>query len=495
MKRYRRYEPQQMLLLPIDPEVTFPTGSFERFLVDTIETIDSAMVDDGRDDCGGGTPYDPRAMIGIVVYAFSKGIYSSRRMAEACTRDVGFMYVSGHACPDHATICRFMQRYRDVFEQVFAQVLYVADNVGLIDYRMIAIDGTKIAGNVSKQFTGTIEEFRSRRERLHGAITRAMERQKAADTDEEGEYWRKKRARYHAQQERIEVFLRDARVKRRADGKEQRQSLSDPDSRTLKGSDGRYLTGYNAQIGVDIDSGMILAADIIDESNDKRAFGCVADRIKRSVPTHAQTYVERSTYVADNGYYSGDSLRYAAERQLDVYIADCASNRLYHPQTLSIPLSTKRIRADDCTITVASDGEAELVCPGGLHLRARNTKAHRGRQVAFFSVPRSHPTCGACAYAQRCVDVMSKKTKTFEVDAQTIQHHRFIADHHAKLHTEHGKRIYSRRMGAVERVFGEIKANRRFRSFLRRGIENVRMEWYLMAISCNVTRMWKLSTA
>jgi hypothetical protein len=106
------------------------------------------------------------------------------------------MFVSGYAEPEHSTICRFVQQNKEELKKIFTQILYIADNSGFIDYSMIALDGTKIKGNASKQFCGTLKDFEKRKNKLEKNIEKAMKKQQEADSEDEATYWHKKQERY-----------------------------------------------------------------------------------------------------------------------------------------------------------------------------------------------------------------------------------------------------------------------------------------------------------
>ena len=168
--------------MALNPATTFPEGTFERFLVDTIGKLDLSDFENVKDDQGGEASYDPRSLLGIIFYGFCRGTFSSRKLSIACLHDSSFMFVSGFATPEHSTICRFIITHKQAIISLFAQVLYIADNMKLVDYTMIAIDGTKIKANASKQFNGTLDDFRKKEGKLQGQIKRLSRNRNALKT-------------------------------------------------------------------------------------------------------------------------------------------------------------------------------------------------------------------------------------------------------------------------------------------------------------------------
>jgi transposase len=118
MERFRTYEPDQQVFTTLIPSENFGRDSFEYFLVTMINDFDVTAFW-ANPDRGGETPYDPRAMLGIILYGFCQGIFSSRKLEHSCRNNLGFMYVSGHNCPDHAAICRFLKKYDQELKLIY----------------------------------------------------------------------------------------------------------------------------------------------------------------------------------------------------------------------------------------------------------------------------------------------------------------------------------------------------------------------------------------
>ncbi|MDC7223155.1 MAG: transposase [Spirochaetales bacterium] len=491
MSRYKKYEPKQHMFLPVDPEVMFPVESFERFVVDAIDQLDLTIFDKHGDDKGGETPYDPRSLLGIFFYGYAKGVFSSRKLSESCHSDLGFMFVSGYTEPEHSTLCRFLQNYGEEIRTLFSQILFIADNLGFLDLEMISFDGTKIKGNASKQFCGTLEDFKDRQKRLEKNIALAMEKHQQADSREARSYWENKENRYRKSLDNISGFLKSAEKVHNENGSERQQNITDNDTRILK-SHGSYLCGYNAQAGVDVKSGIILTAEVIDSTNDKHAFPVVTEALKKSVPKRFQDKLKTSKFLADNGYYSGKAMAYAAEKELNVFIADGQSSALYGDPGGKTN-SNRRMSIHECQFGKSIEGVMSLTCPGGITTTNRSLrKKHRGRDVYRYRIGVGHPKCEKCPVYSRCMGKTKVKHKDFEVNCLLADNYEFIQKHKEKLHSERGKRIYAKRMSSIERVFGNIKYNKGFTTFQRRGLENVNKEWQVMAISYNLLRMHKL---
>ena len=190
-KKYKNYEPTQTVFFTFDPGEYFPIGSFERFLVDTIEELDLSNFIKINDKASPPS-YDPRAIIGILFYSYCLGCFSARTMEKNCKYNMGYMYISGHNTPEHTTISRFLNKYEEQIIELFTKILYIADRCGYINYALIAVDGTKIKAKSSERFIGTIKDFKKRKKRLEEKIKLAIEKQRTAEADDKKDYWSKK---------------------------------------------------------------------------------------------------------------------------------------------------------------------------------------------------------------------------------------------------------------------------------------------------------------
>jgi transposase len=489
MNRFRRYEPDQVVMTAFDAEKVFPAGSFERFLVDTINEI---AIDDFYDheDKGGETPFDPRAMLGIIFYSFSLSIYSSRKMSTMCEYHQGFQYISGFNTPDYSTICNFIKWNGKAIKEIFKKILYIAQEAGYLDYKMIATDGTKIKANASKAFRGTLEDFRKRERKLANKIEEVLEKQRNAESDEEREYLEKKAERYKKEKEKIRIFLKEAKEIKTKKGEEMEQNITDPDCRVMKTKDG-YMDGYNAQASVSKGNEFIVAPEVTNAANDIDEFQPMLEKIKEMAPSGNEEEIKNAKYLADCGYYSTKNIVSAAEAGIDVYIPDVNDKNYYRDEVEKKDKENERgIGIQDCKITIEC-GQPELECPGKRVFKNGSLKNNNGMRDYIFRVT-SQEECKGCSYYNRCCGALKDKKKRFEISAEKIENWEILERHKQKIRTPIGRQIYSNRMPIIEKKFGQIKATNNFRSFLRRGLEKVRIEWILICSTVNLRRLYTL---
>ena len=149
-KAYRPVLRDQVFLLPPDMRDWLPDDHLVWFLLDTIEALDTTDFERHRRRGGAGTAgYDPQMLLGLLIYAYCRGIRSSRQIERLCHTDVAFRVLCAQDIPDHCTIARFRTECQDVFTALFTQVLMIAGRAGLAQFGTVAIDGTKIAANAS----------------------------------------------------------------------------------------------------------------------------------------------------------------------------------------------------------------------------------------------------------------------------------------------------------------------------------------------------------
>ena len=177
------------------------------------------------------------------------------------------MFISGYETPKYSTICRFIIKYQMQLKEVFKKILYIADDMGYINYNIIATDGTKIQANASKKFTGTIEGFKKISTKLDEKIKLAIEKHQSADDEIKREYWGNKKKRYKENKSKIDNFLNTAETEYTIRKKERKQNITDNDCKIMKGQ-GTYRESYNNQMSVDSKNAMIVANDVTNNSAD-----------------------------------------------------------------------------------------------------------------------------------------------------------------------------------------------------------------------------------
>lgn len=361
-KRFRAFDPHQVLLLPPSLDDWLPQDHLARFVADLVDDVlDLGPVLADYADKRGYPPYDPRLMLRLLIYGYTTGVRSSRAIERKCADDIAFRYLAADQAPDFRSISWFRRRHLDALADLFTQSLHLAQKLGMVKMGRVALDGTKLEANASKHKAMSYGRLVDKEERIESEIA-ALEAQagalladaEAADTAEDRTFGidgkdtdlsaeldrREKRlARLQAARAQIEAEAVD-RARRHADKERRRQeragtsdeqavtdagqqaaakarpkpraqaNFTDPDSRIMKNSDGAYIQAYNAQAVVDAEHQVITAADVTTNPSDALNYTTMLDQSAQNTGVHPKQA------LADAGYCSETNLQAAIDRQL-----------------------------------------------------------------------------------------------------------------------------------------------------------------------------------
>jgi hypothetical protein len=286
-------------------------------------------------------------MTAVMMYAYTQGIYSSRRIARACQQRVDFMAVTGMQEPDFRTISDFRKRHLNALGGLFEQVLQLCQKAGMVKLAHVALDGTRIAGNAAKDQTMKYGRIKKTEQELAREVERWFQQAEREDAAEDAEFgvdrrgdempsWvsdkQKRREKIRQAKAELELEAKAEAERRKAEDEKKpaknrarqpivdtpaenaKRNLTDADSRLLKTSHG-YVQGYNAQVAVDADSQIIVAEMVTNERNDLKHLIPLIDQIETNTE---DAVVEVS---ADTGYYSEQNLEQLQTRGVRGYIA------------------------------------------------------------------------------------------------------------------------------------------------------------------------------
>jgi transposase len=358
----------QTLLFPPSLHDWVPEGHLARFLVDVVSELDlSAIYTSYSDKDGRGqAAYAPEMMVRLLLYGYANGVYSSRKIEKRTFEDLAFRYLSGDQHPDHATLAEFRKRHLDALAGLFKQALLLCAAAGLVKLGHVSIDGTKIKANASKHKAMSYKRMNDTEARLKQEVEALMAAAEKADAEEDAQHGKDRRgdelpqelqrresrlqkireakqaleqaAKEQAERKReaTEQKLAERAEQEQRTGKKKRgrkpeppdpdeatpadaaqRNFTDPESRIMPdgGNKGAFVQGYNAQIAVDSASQVIVAAEVTQETNDK----------KQLLPMIAQIEInlkqKPEKVSADTGYFSEASVTDASVQGVDLYIA------------------------------------------------------------------------------------------------------------------------------------------------------------------------------
>lgn len=245
MPNYRNDDYSQCRLIAVNLEEQFVPGTFEYTLHYLVEHyLDLSDFDaDYKNDGVGRPAYHPAVLLRIVLFAYSRGIFTSRQMDWHCERNVTFMALACHEAPHWTTIASFVSQHSGAITALFERVLLVCEEQGLLGHELIAIDGCKMPSNASKSHSGTFAELGKKRDKIRTRIEHALAEHKrfdAADNEEAVERTVQRVNTLRNAAERIDAFLKSEspRMGQGNKPREVKSNITDNESATMKASHG-----------------------------------------------------------------------------------------------------------------------------------------------------------------------------------------------------------------------------------------------------------------
>jgi transposase len=477
-----------------------PKNHICNLIIEIIAKIDISEVEKKFKSQPGNPAYPRRMLLRILVQAAIDGIWSSRKIDKLAHENVIYMYLAGNEKPDFRTICNFRRENEELMEEVFKETVAVAKTLKILKLGHLSTDGTKIKANASNNYTLSEEELKRVRDIISKGIKIDEEedslygdkrgdelppeldtKEKIRDKIKEIEQSQGKKLKRAAkmlieahttgdenQKKKIEEKINEAEVEIKKSG-QKAVSITDPESRFMLNKKKRYELSYNPQITVDHDSGIIVANDVTQDCTDHHQLQPQLEMTEENVGK-----LPKETKVsADNGYFTGDNLRYLEEKKLDGYIPDG-----------NLATKMKGNKRNDSLYSKDKfeyDGERDcFICPNGDVLVKKGEYEYNGKvQYHYYGAK-----CSECPSRADCAGV--GKMRSIISDAYEAQRKRMLN----KMGSAGGKEEYKKRKETVEWPFGNIKQNLGLREFFTRGLESVKTEHNLACIAHNLTVMW-----
>ncbi|APF17722.1 transposase IS4 family protein [Caldithrix abyssi DSM 13497] len=472
------YNRSQMNLFGYSVEDFARDDPKSRFVVELVSRLDlSALY--SRYSSQGGDSYAPDMMLALWFYAYSNGITSTRKLEELCKYDTRYIYITGNQHPDHSTLSRFRKAHLDLLDQYFVEILLIAQAEGISSFNQIAIDGTKIKAHSSKRHGYTEDQLDKRIEKLRAEIKQYMQR---CNFVEQGATDELDLETLRAEKERLERLEKEI-LERKAQLKERKKQLKsehrsrhqinvkEPDARMMPSVDG---PGYNAQLGVDMSSHLIVAHEVVSQPNDQGQFIPIQEQVEKNLGSD-----DKRSYTADSGYHNSTDLKELEEKQIDAVIAD---PQLSNRSIKETPTSKEELQKEERKLKrsdfVYHEQGDYYECPAGKKLFPVERNSER-------IVYRSND-CQDCPLINLCI---SSKKKVKQI-------HRSVNESYCermakKLQTSAAQERLKKRSVTVEPVFGNLKHNLGYRGFSLSGLNNVRSEFTLMCIGHNINVLFK----
>jgi len=460
---YRYGNRRQQQLFPASIEEYIPTDSPVRVYDAFVDALDFEFLGIELDpDKVGNSSYDPRAMLKLLVYGYSYGVRSSRKLERETHYNLSFMWLTGGLKPDHKTIAEFRRKHRLALGNVLKQSVRLCIKLGLIAGNTLFVDGSKMRANASLSRHWTESRCRRHLEKIDRRIEAILTECEVTDGEESGAGSLVTLPEELADQQQLRSKVQGILEQLQAD---ERSSVNttDPDCARVHGRQGSHA-GYNLQTVVDEQHGLIVHADVVTENND---LGQLADQTQQAQETLGYPC---ETVCADAGYASYDDLERLDDQQVEVIVPSPrqASKGAVKPFDKSV---------------FAYDRENDVyVCPAGERLSYRRTAGGRKKEYRVGA-----GVCRRCRYFGTCTTDSNNGRKIIRYVNEDLRER--LQEHYEQASSQ---AIYSLRKEKVELPFGHIKRNLNAGHFLLRGLAGVRAEASLLASCFNLTRMIRL---
>lgn len=447
---------------------------------DLFQQLDTSSVESNY-KYNGQNAYHPKQIISILIYAYSRGVFSSREIQRRCNEDLSFMFIAQMNCPNFRVLSDFRKNNAELFHDCFKQTVQLAIELKLASLGHISLDGSKFQANSSKHKAMSYGRLKEQEQALSREIEELVK--KASHCDEEEDQSYKNQTGYEIPEDLKYKKARLEQIKTAKNALEEREeklkpgkeiddkkqiSFADQEAHIM-GKKGNFDYQYNAQISVDEDNQIIVGQHLSQNANDKQEIEPAIQSVKEATGRLPEKL------SADNGYMSGDNLNALEESSIDTYIATDKGEKKN-----KVPLedSERKLVKADFDYDEASD---TFTCPGQQKLGIVN-RGKEGSRTYQGDIE----VCNSCAFKSRCCQSTKGEARTINTDDKEPLRQQM----NSKMEQEESKVIYKQRKVIVEPVFGQIK-NTGFRGFSLRGKEKVAGELSLVCATHNIKKITK----
>ena len=507
MARYKDVHYDQDKFIPVSFQKQILPGTFEYTLSYLIDNELDLSVFDVRyhNDETGAPAFDPGVLLKIVIYAYSRGITSSRRIEQACRENIIFMALSADTQPHFTTIASFISTMDQQIVPLFRNVLLICDELKLIGGDMFAIDGCKLPCNASKSWSGTKAELKQKQKKLEKAARAMLKHHRDVDAQPDSEQTQREALAaksIRAKARKIQRWLDDNDDKAGKGKKPRKSNITDNDSAKMKTSKG-VIQGYDGVACVDAKHQVIVHGEAFGEAQEHDLLKPVIQSTEEHFQSLGHKDIFKTTSLtADSGFYNTTNVTHLYENGIDGYLPDLGF-RKRDPRFADV----ERYRARDKQDKARYFGKKKrhytspdfhydaathtCICPAGkkLYSNGRSKDLNGYEALRFRGAKRD---CLPCTHRDKCF-IDPQKTQVRQVaifigrskQAKT----NYLDLMKKKIDTREGRYQYSRRMGIVEPVFGNLCSVLGLNRFSLRGKKKVDIQWKLYCMVHNLLKI------
>lgn len=516
MPKFIPYDPKQIKLVAISYSDQLQPGTFEFAINHLIDhKLDLSIFHARYNNEDGGRPaYDPAILLKIILFAYSKGITSSREIQWCCETNIIFKALSCDTVPHFTSIAGFVSGCPDEIETLFEQVLLVCHQQGLLGNELLAIDGCKMPSDAAKEWSGTLKELDDKRAKIQRQIQHHLKEharldQQASRDDERVQRIKQTIETLDHAHERIDTFLKTAspRIGRGKQSKEVKSNITDNESAKMTTSKGT-IQGYTGVAAVDKKHQIIIDAQAFGEGQEHHVLQPVLKAIEgryQRLGIRDNLYRDGAIVTADTGYANEANMQYLHDNGINGYIpdnqfrtrdpkfADYKTTHSTRPPTATPQKNTKAVLpASDF---VFDPIKKTCICPAGETLWLRSELVDRNGYAKIFFEGRL-TKCRACHLKEDCLrNPDSPNTRkghgrqvSFIVETSNRSPNYTDWMKH-RIDSDDGKQIYGHRMSVVEPVFANMSSNKGLKRFSLRSRRKVQGQWQLYCVIHNIEKL------
>jgi len=458
---YRYGDREQMTFLPptIEDYISEddPVRAYDVF----IETLDLKELGIKVDtDQVGNSSYDPKAMLKLLVYGYSYGWRSSRKLERAEHHNLSFIWLMGGLKPDHKTIARFRKNNKEALKQVFKQCARLCIKLNLIAGNTLFVGGSKIRANASINNSWDKNKRETYLKTIDEQIESILEEAETIDTQEEDNPSLVKLQEELRDKTKLKDKVRHIMNELITENKKKVNS-TDPECVNVQGRQGTHAR-YNAQMVVDEQHGLIVHNDVVNENNDRNQF---ANQINQA---HEIPGKQCNNACADSGYADTSELKKIDDEGITVIVP----SQEQVSKNISKPFDKTRFRYNeqqDC-----------YICPERNQLKYK--KSDKETKTRSYQIP-DESVCHSCEHYGICTEAKHGRS------IKRLEHEEVKRKLEEQYESESSQAIFKLRKEKVEHPFGHIKRNLGVSSFLLRGLSGVKAEMAILATCFNLIRM------
>ena len=513
MPKFIPYDYNQSAMVVINYQDQLQAGTLEHAIHHLINNkLDlSVFYPEFKNDDTGRPAYDPAILLKIILFAYSKGITSSREIEWCCANNIIFKALSCDSVPHFTTIANFVSGYPDEIEHVFEQILLVCDEQGLLGHELFAIDGCKMPSNASKEWSGTFKELEQKRDKIKHQIQYHMQQHRQRDKHERLDEERNRRTQKTIETlnqsfDKIDQFLKSnsPRIGQGKRPKEVKSNITDNESAKMTTSKGT-IQGYNGLAAVDKKHQVIVDAQAFGEGQEHHTLQPILKSVEsryRRLKIHKAIYKTDIIATADTGFANELNMQYLHENQINGYIPD---NRFrsrdpkFSEQKQKYGKRHQTNRKSKVSTIPASEFHFDPInktctCPSGQVISFRHENSdENGNLKVFFEGKLLQ--CRNCNLKNFCMKNPASadhrkgngRQVSFILDSKKKVSYTDWMKH--RVDSDKGKQIYSHRMSVVEPVFGNITNNKKLNRFSLRSKRKVQGQWQLYCLVHNIEKI------